>query len=87
MRVVTVDVETHPRFDELDCFAYFDGQGYRLVKAPERLQEQPHIDREFVVKTLREFADYIEECMTMKDDQIPDGRGVVRRMYQEGRLR
>ena len=87
MRIVTIDIETHPRFDELDCFAYIGDQSYRLVRAPERLQEQPHITRGFVAKTLHEFADYIEKSARLKDDAIPDGRRVVRSMYREGRLK
>lgn len=86
-RVVTVDVEAHPRFDSLDCFAYIGGQSYRLVKDPPGLQNEPHITRSFVAQALREFADYIEKSAPMEDTEVPDGRGDVRRWYREGRLK
>jgi hypothetical protein len=89
-RIVSIDIETHPRVDVLDCFACIAGQSYRMISYPTDdpffIQKQPDIDREFVAKALRKFADYIENSVWMKDDDIPDGRGLVRVLYAAGRL-
>ena len=80
-RIVTIDVDTHPRLDGLDCLAYIDGQTYRLRRT------DTDITRKFVAETLRVFADYIDNSAVIKDDEVEYDRNDVHKWYREGRLK
>lgn len=87
-RILTIDLDTYPRIEILDCFAKFNGQSYRMTHYPaDDMRHPSNIRRGDVVTALRKFADYIERTAYMMDDEIPDSRGDIRALYAAGRLR
>lgn len=81
MRILTIDDPDDTDCPTFDCFAYINGQSYRLT-VWSKLDED---HKGLLVRGLREFADYIEKSGEMKDSKIPNAH--IRAMYKEGRLK